>query len=214
MSRGRFWTACMLLIGTFALLHLRSGNEFSVQRQPLGVFPKRVGQWDSYDATISDDVRRVLGNGDFLSRVYRDQSAKDEAVELFIAYFPTQRFGDTIHSPKNCLPGSGWFPIESSRVLLSLLGYSPFLVNRYIVSKGDARQLVIYWYQAHGRTVASEYFAKYYLVVDSVRMNRSDGSMIRLVTPLHSGESVDVAQQRIVALAGNILPLMGNYIPR
>ena len=163
---------------------------------------------------IPDDVRQILGHGDFLSRIYRDNTDQSRYVDLFIAYFPSQRFGDTIHSPRNCLPGSGWYPIDSSRVTLSFSGYRPFLVNRYIISKGEDRQMVIYWYLAHDRAVASEYWARYYLFADSVKMNRSDGSMIRLVTPLDPRETIEAAQQRAVSLAGNIVPLISRYVPQ
>ena len=214
MNSWRFRVVCMLLLGTAILLWARNGAETLAQRQPLEALSNRIGPWEGYDVPIAEDVKKVLGDGDFLSRVYRDNTNQADAVELFIAYLPSQRFGDTIHSPKNCLPGSGWFPLESAHVPLSFGGHSPFMVNRYVVAKGDARQLVIYWYQAHGRAVASEYLAKYYLVFDSARMNRSDGSMIRLVTPIRTGENLEVAEHRIVALVGNILPGMGRYIPQ
>jgi len=176
--------------------------------------PHRFGSWKGTDMALADDVRGVLGDGDFLSRIYQDDTNASPSVDLFIAYFPSQRFGDTIHSPKNCLPGSGWVPLESGRVELSFSGRAPFLVNRYVVAKGEDRQLVIYWYFAHDRSVASEYWAKYYLLADSVRLNRSDGSLIRFVTPLRSGEAVDSAQQRLVFLAENIMPLINLYVPR
>ena len=92
----------------------------------------------------------VLGAGDFLLRVYQDSSRRQPYVDLFLAYFPSQRTGDTIHSPKHCLPGSGWLPVESSRVTLALPGHSPFLANRYVIAKGTDRQLVLYWYLAPG----------------------------------------------------------------
>jgi len=83
-----------------------------------------------------------------------------------------------------------------------------------VVSKSGERQLVLYWFQAHGRTVASEYWAKYYLVSDSVRMNRSDGGLVRLMTPMLDGESPDVAQARIMKFGSQIIPLLDSYIPR
>src|SRR5437764_9538068 len=113
-----------------------------------------------------------------------------------MAYFPTQRTGSTIHSPQNCLPGSGWVPVEFSRVEVPLRGSDNIRVNRYVIGKGLDRMLVIYWYQAHGRVVASEYWAKFYLVEDAIRMNRSDGALVRLMTPIGQNESAASAQQR------------------
>ena len=91
---------------------------------------------------------------------------------------------------------------------------SPFPANRYVVSKGGNRELVVYWFQAHGREVASEYWAKYYLVRDSVRLHRTDGSLIRVATPLTSAETPDQAQRRLLSFAENIVPLLNLYIPR
>jgi EpsI family protein len=91
---------------------------------------------------------------------------------------------------------------------------SSFPVNRYVVAKTGERQLVLYWFQAHGRAVASDYWAKYYLVSDSVRMNRSDGALVRLMTPMLDGESPDAAQARLMKLGSQFLPLLDGYIPR
>src|SRR5262249_2920185 len=148
-----------------------------------------LGSWAGSDVPIAKDVLEVLGPGDFLLRIYQNQSAGIPYVDLFVAYFPSQRTGDTIHSPKHCLPGAGWLPVESSRIILSLLGMRSFPANRYVIAKGTDRELVIYWYWAHNRGIASEYWAKLYLVADSMRLNRSDGSLIRVTTPLRPGES-------------------------
>ena len=135
-------------------------------------------------------------------------------MDLFIAYFPSQRTGDTIHSPKHCLPGAGWLPIESQRITISLPGESPHFANRYVIAKGNDRQLVLYWYLAHNRAVASEYWAKFYLVADAMRLNRSDGALFRVTTPLQAGEAADSAQERLLSLAGETTPLLSRYIPR
>jgi EpsI family protein len=158
-------------------------------------------------------VRDVLGQGDFLLRDYRN-SAGTQNVFLFIAYFPSQRAGDTIHSPKNCLPGAGWEPVRAERVTINVAGHKPFQANRYLIAKGDERQLVLYWYWAHDRAVASEYAAKFYLVTDSIRMRRTDGSLVRLSTPLAPNESVEAAEQNLVAWAGKIVPVLNTYVPR
>jgi EpsI family protein len=97
---------------------------------------------------------------------------------------------------------------------LSMPSHRPFPVNRYVIAKGDARQLVLYWYWAHDRGLASEYWAKYYLVADSIRMNRSDGSLVRLKTMVAPGETVDAAMQRLLPFADRIVPLLDDYIPR
>jgi EpsI family protein len=112
------------------------------------------------------------------------------------------------------LTGAGWFPISRQVIPLLLQGGSSIHVNRYVVSKSGQRQLVLYWFQAHGRVVASEWQAKYHLISDSLHMNRSDGGMVRLMTPMLDGESPDAAQVRIMKLGSQVLPLPDSYIPR
>jgi EpsI family protein len=135
-------------------------------------------------------------------------------VSLYIAYFPSQRAGDTIHSPKNCLPGAGWAPVQADRIQVSVPGHAPFEANRYLIAQGEDRQLVLYWYWAHNRATAGEYAAKFYLVADSIRMHRSDGSLVRLSTPLARGEDVETAQKLLLSFAANVVPLMNTYVPR
>jgi len=213
-SRSRFAAVAVLLAATALFLHARSRNEVLPPREPLTAFPHQLGEWSGTDVKIEQEVLDVLGAGDFLLRVYQDSSRRQPYVDLFLAYFPSQRTGDTIHSPKHCLPGSGWLPVESSRVTLALPGHSPFLANRYVIAKGTDRQLVLYWYLAHDRAVASEYWAKFYLVTDSIRLSRSDGSLVRVTTPLRRGETTDAAQARLTSFAGKFTPLLNQYIPR
>jgi EpsI family protein len=213
-SSLRFLLAAALIASAAIFLEARGRNEIFPSRLPLQSFPTQLSNWTGTDIAIQKDVLEVLGPGDFLLRVYQNPAEKQPFVDLFIAYFPSQRTGDTIHSPKHCLPGSGWLPVESSRVTLSLPGHNPFPANRYVIAKGDSRQLVLYWYWAHDRGVASEYWAKFYLVADSMRMNRSDGALVRITTPMYSGETAEAAQQRVLPFAGDVAPLLDNYIPR
>jgi EpsI family protein len=214
MSRHwRFVVAVLLLAGATAVLEARRGAEIIPARPPLASFPANFDGWKSSEIALTQDVRDVLGQGDFLLRDYRN-SAGTQNVFLFIAYFPSQRAGDTIHSPKNCLPGAGWEPVRAERVTINVAGHKPFQANRYLIAKGDERQLVLYWYWAHDRAVASEYAAKFYLVTDSIRMRRTDGSLVRLSTPLRPNESVEAAEQNLVAWAGKIVPVLNTYVPR
>lgn len=213
-SVARFLPVALLLIATAIFLQARTRGEVFPPRQPLPSFPQQLGSWEGTDVAIDDDALQVLGPGDFLLRVYRDEKSTQPPLDLFIAYFPSQRAGDTIHSPKNCLPGAGWLPVQSSRTMLSMANHAPFPVNRYVIAKGDARQFVLYWYWAHDRGVASEYWAKYYLVADSIRMNRSDGALVRLKTVMSPGESADAAMQRLLPFVERILPRLDDYIPR
>ena len=212
-SQWRFWVAAGLLAGTALLLHARNSSEIIPARPPLASFPHTLGSWDSRDVPLSQDVLDILGPGDFLLRDYRDMEHQSE-VDLFIAYFPSQRTGDAIHSPKNCLPGAGWSPVRSDRIKISVPGHEPFSANQYLIAKGEERRLVLYWYWAHDRAVASEYAAKFYLVTDSIRQHRSDGSLIRVTTLLAPDESLESGQQRLLEFAGQVVPQVNTYIPR
>jgi EpsI family protein len=210
----RFALAAFLLAGSALFIQRHHRDEIISAHQPIPSMPVQLGAWSGTDEPIPAHIRQVLGDGDFLLRTYRDNSASPSPVNLFMAYFPTQRTGDTIHSPLNCLPGSGWFPLEASRIMLSVPGHRPFPVNRYYVAKGSDRALVFYWYWAHGRGVASEYWAKLYLVGDSIRLNRSDGALIRITTPVGMGETVVAAEQTLTAFGEQLVPLIDDYVPR
>src|SRR5208282_839736 len=157
--------------------------------------PRQFGTWQDSDIPIPQATRDILGPGDFLLRDYHDQSGQNPDVNLYIAYFPSQRAGDNIHSPENCLPGSGWSWNKRPSTVVSLPGHGHFPVSSAIIAKGDDRRLVIYWFWAHDRGVASEYAEKFYLVVDAIRLHRSDGALFRVVTPMQPDETEDAAQQ-------------------
>jgi EpsI family protein len=213
-STLRFALAALLIASAAIFLQAHTRGEVFPPRQPLQSFPQQLGSWSGTDVPIDKSVLDILGAGDFLLRVYENSEKPQPYMDLYMAYFRSQRSGDTIHSPKNCLPGAGWSPVESSRIMLTLPGHAPFPVNRYIISKGGARELVFYWYWAHDRGVASEYWAKYYLVADSIRMNRSDGALVRIITPMTPDETIDAAQQRLLPFASSVLPQLDTYIPR
>jgi len=213
---ARFLVAAFLIAAAAVFLQAHSHSETFPPRLPLQSFPQQLGLWTGIDVAIDKEVLDVLGPGDFLLRTYTNQQSTQSSpnIDLFIAYFRSQRTGDTIHSPKNCLPGAGWAPVSTSRITLSLPGHAPFPANRYIIAKGDSRDIVLYWYWAHDRGVASEYWAKYYLVADSIRMNRSDGALVRISSPMYPGETPAAAEQRLLPFTSDIAPLLDNYIPR
>jgi EpsI family protein len=208
----RFGIAAVLMLITAIMLQAHSRSESFPPRTPLSSLPSQIDGWTGTDDVLDQQTLDILGPGEFLVRDYENQS--QPWINLYIAYFPTQKAGDTIHSPNHCLPGAGWVPTSREVVQIARPGGSSFPVNRYVVAKSGDRQLVLYWFQAHGRAVASEYWAKYYLVSDSVSMDRSDGGLVRLMTPMLNGESVDAAQTRLMKLGSQFLPLLDQYIPR
>lgn len=208
----RFVVVAVLLAGTAVLLRARDRGESLPAHQPLAEFPKDTGVWRGEDVPLQPEVRQILGDGDFMVRFYR--APEQPYIDFFLAYFPTQRTGSTIHSPQNCLPGAGWAPVNFSRIALPFASAGEQQVNRYVISKGLDRQLALYWYQSNGRIVASEYWAKIYLVADSIRRNRSDGALLRVVTPIARGETEASAEQRALSFVGEIYPHLDRFIPR
>jgi exosortase D (VPLPA-CTERM-specific) len=211
----RFGLAAGFIALTAILLQARGGAEVIPPRPPFSSFPTQLGEWEGKDIPLDKETLDVLGPGDFLLRGYQDANNVDlPYVELFIAYFASQRTGDTIHSPQHCLPGAGWVPLENSQITLTFPSHSSFPANRYVISKAGVRKLVLYWYWAHDRGVASEYWAKFYLVKDAIRMNRSDGALVRIDADMLPGETPDAAEQRFLPFASVVFPLLDRYIPR
>ena len=212
MKNARFWTVALLLAGSVLLLHARGDSDLIPASTPLSQFSHVIDGWTGSDLPIDQETRDVLGHGDFMSRVYTRQG-QPQPIGLFIGYFPTQRSGDTIHSPKHCLPGAGWAFESSHYVNLRDADGKNHRVGEYIIGNGEQRQFVIYWYQAHGRSVANEYMAKFYLVTDAIRMHRTDGALVRVLTPIGSMENTATARARVEAFTRQLMPTQPRFIP-
>ena len=209
-TRIRYWAVIVLLLGATIGLRILSHGEAVPARQSLSNFPLKFGAWLGREIPIEADVLKVAGVDDYLSRVY--ESPGKEPISVYIGYYQSQRTGHLIHSPKNCLPGSGWEPIRSGRVTLTSPEGIQVPVNLYVIENGLRRQLVLYWYQTHGRIIASEYSAKAYMVLDSIRMNRTDAALVRVITPLDRSETVSLERAR--QFANELLASSDQYLPR
>lgn len=221
MKSSRFWTVVLLMAVTLALLVHRGDADNVPPSTPLSQMPTVIDGMVSQDLPLDDDVLSVLGKGDFLNRIYAapvapTASMKPSAaypISLFIGYFATQRTGQSIHSPQHCLPGAGW-TFESSRYTgLDDIRGEHFNVGEYVINNGESRQFVIYWYQAHGRSIANEYKAKAYMLADAIRYNRTDGALVRVITPISSSEQVADARKRAVKFAAHMTPYLSQFIP-
>ena len=201
-------TAVLLAQGTLYYA-TASRSELASPVAPLQNFPAAFGSWRLYqDVPVEKEVEDVLKADDTLNRVYVDSSRGAQAI-LFIAYFKTQRTGAEPHSPKNCLPGTGWEPVETGRQTIDAPGWNtPISINRYVAEHGDDKSVVLYWYQTHNRIIASEYWAKFWLVVDSIRYRRSDTSLVKVVVPVRDnniGAATAMGVQFIQALFPSLL---------
>ena len=208
----RFWVAVFLLGATGLFLYTRPAIDKNPRSEPLAQFPFTIAGWTGSDQHIDQETLDVLGAGDTLSRIYT-QKGQAQPIGLFIGYFPTQRTGQTIHSPRHCLPGAGWIFVTTDSVDLIDLNGKPHRVGEYIVSNGTDWQYVIYWYQAHGRSEANEYLAKFYLIADAIRMNRTDGALVRVITPISSSDDAPAAKKRAETFTRQLVPLLPRFIP-
>lgn len=211
MNLLRFWTITVMLAATSLLLHVRANYEVIPSSEPLKGMPQTIDGRAGADVSIDQETLDVLGAGDFLSRLYTEPGQLP--VGLFIGYFPSQRSGVTIHSPKHCLPGAGWVFESSQYTVLTDIAGKPHQVGEYIIANGDNRQFVIYWYQAHGRSVANEYTAKMYLVADAMRLNRTDGALVRVITPIDPREGTEGAKERAETFTAQLAPMLPRFIP-
>ena len=205
----RLWITAGVLLESSALLHAVSHAEASVPRRPLGELPYSLGTWKGQERSMEERIVQAVGVSDYVNRVYSD--AGDAGVQLYIGYYASQRTGDTIHSPKNCLPGAGWDPIHSGYVRLSVPGGSKIVVNEYVVQQDLDKRLVFYWYHGRGRVIASEYYGKFWMVADAISRNRTDGALVRLITPMNDGAAN--AHARLVSFAQVLFPQLDDLIP-
>lgn len=188
-SRYAVALTIVLLVQAGALYAVASRPELAPAIVPLSLFPATVGDWKMVqDSPLDPETLQMLKADDTTNRVYVDR-AQPVAVSFFMAYFKTQRYGQSPHSPKNCLPGSGWEEVEVGKETIPVAGWDqPITVNRYAVQHGDEKSVTLYWYQGHHRVIASEFAAKFWLVADAVRYRRSDTALVRVIVPVREGD--------------------------
>jgi EpsI family protein len=196
-----------------ALFYASSRAENIPSMRPLRDFPHEFSGWIvAQEGYVDDDTQAVLKADDTLTRSYG--SAKFPLPSsLFVAYFKTQRTGKAPHSPKNCLPGSGWEREREDYLKVAIPGMAePIQVNRYIVSKGDQKSLVLYWYQTQNRVIANEYKAKLLTVEDAIRYNRTDTALVRVVVPVMGSNDAAAQQEAVEFVQAFFVPLR-KYLP-
>ena len=157
---------------------------------------------------VDKETMEILQADDTLTRQYSNGSI---GLDFFVAGFLSQRTGKAPHSPKNCLPGSGWQPLADREELVNL-GDRSISVNRYVIAHGDSRQLVYYWYQSRDRSVAGEFKAKFWVVADAIRYNRTDTALVRVIVPLIDKNEA-LADQQIKEFIKTVYPTLLHYLP-
>jgi EpsI family protein len=213
MDKLRFICLIGLLLLSTVELRWRSHGHPVPPRGDFAAFPIQVADWSGRDLPdLSAGVQRVLAADNYLLREYR-HDVTGAQVDLLVVYYRSQRSGDALHSPKNCLPGAGWEPVSSEVILISdpAVPNSWFKADHYVIEKDGVEQDVLYWYQAHGRRFASEYVGKIYLAWDGITNGRTDGALIRINAPRTLGNSQTLPA--LLAFAKDLSSVLPRFLP-
>lgn len=196
----------LTLVSSYGVTHyIDNRQEIIPEHNALVNFPMKLDEWTGYQMPLGSDVESKLAMTDYLLANY--QNAQKQTVNFYVAYYETQRKGESPHSPRVCIPGGGWEIAAFDRIEAN--GHP---ANRVIIKKGTQEQLVYYWFQGHGRIVANEYINKWYLLQDSIVKNRTDGSLVRMVTMVADNETVAQAEQRLLSFMQVAEPKLKQYI--
>lgn len=225
MKKWPVFVAVIMLGGTWGALQSLSHGEPVLSKQPFAQFPPTIaGRWQGRELSLESRVLDVLKLSDYLVRVYTPIAPSSDSlplggrsegeaasIGLYVGYYQSQRTGSTYHSPKNCLPGSGWQFVESEEVPLLVDGAVVGTMNKALIQKGLDKQLVLYWYHDRGRVVASEYWARGYLLWDAMTKNRTDGALVRLTVSVTT--TPDSAYQHGLAFLHDLWPTLQEFMP-
>ncbi|MCG8544601.1 MAG: VPLPA-CTERM-specific exosortase XrtD [Alphaproteobacteria bacterium] len=213
--RPWFAAVAVLLLAAGLSSAVAQRVDLTPDRMPLAAFPLQFDDWQGKRKVIPRNIVKALRVSDYMSA---DYAPLDNAmpVNLYVAYYASQRKGEAVHSPRSCIPGGGWEivdlvskPVEG----LKSTNGEAVKVNRVVIARGGIKQVVYYWFLQRGRSLTNEYHVKWYLFWDGVTRQRTDGALIRLVTPLREGESADVADRRLSRFLHRIHPIIDRYIP-
>ena len=215
MKRDNPRYIAMLILLTVAAIFsvlVRQGKAVPLRRS-LAQFPYEIGDWKGIDlGRFPDEVLKVLQASDYLNRDYQD-GKNGPRLNFYIGYYEQQRAGESMHSPKNCLPGNGWEVLESVQVPLDIPQlHKTIQVNHYVVQSETSKMFVLYWYDTHGRAFASEYQGKAILVWEALKTGRTDGSLIRVLVPF-SSSSQRPAEEMATHFARQVYPMLKDYLP-
>jgi exosortase D (VPLPA-CTERM-specific) len=206
--------SCLLLLGAAGLATylVSARHEILPQHAPFAAFPTAFGEWSGKPSTIEPDVERFLGVTDYILSDYAKRDGR--SVNLYVAYYASQRTGISPHSPSVCIPGNGWQITKLERTNYRSNDSNISLpLNRVVIEKGRNKELVYYWFEERGMKIANEYLSKLYLLRDAIFENRTDGALVRLTTPLYPGEIESDADKRLQEFTRAVVPNLSAYLP-
>ena len=209
--KKHFWLTVFILVLT--IIYLRFYTDIKAVPLPSDIdgFPKQIASFTmSGSSGFSEEVLQELGVSSYINRDYRDEDGYQ--LSLYLGYYEEQREGSMIHSPKHCMPGSGWNPVESSIVPIDVTGSTQsFKVNRILFQKGMDKLIMHYWYQGRNRVVANEYVDRFFLVLDSIFRHRSEGALVRVIGPWDSMGKLENKQEEFIA---GLFPVLQQHLPQ
>ncbi len=229
LGKPAFAALALLVLAVYPALSMPERVEIKPARTPFAQFPLQIAGWQGRRDSLERMYLDVLQLDDYILADYilpdyglpdygkpRSEGARPGAavVNFYSAYYASQRAGQSAHSPRSCLPGGGWRILELDRRPVNVsTAHGMLQVNRALIQHGSSRQLVYYWFQQRGREITSEYLVKWYLFTDALTRNRSDGALVRLITPLQEGEDAAGGDARLSEFAQEVAPLLGKYVP-
>lgn len=213
-SRGLMAGALLTLAVSGGWAMQQGSDAPSVDRDPFSLYPRQLGDWSGNFSMLDPQIEQVLGASDYLAASFNSPSAS-EPVELFMAFYEKQTEGGGIHSPEVCLPAGGWeiYSFETVPVDMEGTGYGTFEVNRAVIQKGLSQQLVYYWFEQRGKRMTNDFKAKISVVYDSLTIDRTDGAMVRYITPIRDNEPQGAADERLQRLMRESLPKLPRFVP-
>lgn len=208
----QFVVAVLLLGATLAVAQTIEFREKVAPAKSFADFPVQVGEWAGKRDTMEEKFVNALHFSDY---VIVDYVNGGHAVNFYTAYYESQRKGESIHSPETCLPGGGWEFRKAGRVELPVRDRrgEPMRVNRALMEKGAARQLAYFWFPQRDRVLTNAWELKWYNFWDALTRQRTDGALVRLITPVYPNESVDDADRRLTAFTQEIVPVLNQFLP-
>jgi len=210
-----YWAVLAMLILSVGISQsIDKREEIIPMRSDFSEFPLQLGNWQGHRQTMDKIYLDALKLSDYIIADFIN-SQESAPVNFYSAYYTSQRKGASIHSPRSCMPGGGWVidSLETIEVKDVTLNGKPLRVNRTVIKKDEARQLVYYWFQQRGRDLTNEYLVKWYLLWDAISMNRTDGALVRLTTTVPLSEDLSVADRRLTAFLQAAQPQLTRFIP-
>jgi len=210
LSLIRTFIVVLILVVTALATQLLSRSEKMYPNRPFSEFPVTIDAWQGTKSNLDLNVYNVLGVEDYVLSTYRNPRGR--SATLYVGFYQSQKEGDLIHSPKNCIPGAGWYILETTRETVQFKGEkAPTKVARLLIENRGDRQIVLYWFQSRGRIIASEYMQKIWLVIDAITRQRTDGSFVRLMAPVTDSEADTL--EMLKKFARQIKPHLDSFIP-